>query len=41
LHQAFEERDIGMVQLKVEPRLDALRQDPRFRDLLRRMNLTE
>jgi len=41
LHQAFEERDIGMVQLKVEPRLDPLRQDPRFRDLLRRMNLAE
>jgi TolB-like protein/tetratricopeptide (TPR) repeat protein len=41
LHQAFEERDIGMVQLKVEPRLDPVRQDPRFQDLLRRMNLPQ
>jgi TolB-like protein len=41
LQQAFEQRDIGILQLKVEPRLDPLRDDPRFRDLLRRMNLPQ
>jgi tetratricopeptide (TPR) repeat protein len=39
LERAFEDRDRMMVSLRVHPRLDPLRQDPRFADLLRRMGL--
>ena len=38
LEKAYEERDQGMLYLKVDPTLDPLRSDPRFQDLLRRMN---
>jgi serine/threonine-protein kinase len=38
LEKAYEERDPYMSFLKVEPPLDPLRSDPRFQDLLRRMN---
>ena len=39
LEKAYEERDSQMIRSKVEPMLDPLRSDPRFADLLRRMNL--
>jgi len=38
LDKAYEEHDKGLVYLKVDPPLDPLRSDPRFEDLLRRMN---
>ena len=37
LQNAYEERSIGAI--KVNPAYDPLRSDPRFADLLRRMNL--
>jgi TolB-like protein/Tfp pilus assembly protein PilF len=39
LERAYENRSSWLVYLKVEPALDPLRSDPRFADLLRRMNL--
>ncbi len=39
LERAYEERCPTLEFLKVEPSLDPLRSDPRFADLLRRMNL--
>ena len=38
LEIGYQGREALMVFLKIDPRLDALRSDPRFRDLLRRMN---
>jgi hypothetical protein len=38
LEQAYQGRSQGIAVLKVDPRIDALRDDPRFQDLLRRMN---
>ncbi|HKO23016.1 MAG TPA: protein kinase [Candidatus Eisenbacteria bacterium] len=40
LEKAYAIRDRGMVWIKVAPRLDPLRGDPRFDALLERMNLT-
>jgi len=39
LEQDYDTREGSMTNLKVTPRLDPLRDDPRFDDLLRRMNL--
>ncbi len=41
LERAYQEHAPGIVLLKVEPALDPLRSDPRFQDLLRRMNFPE
>jgi TolB-like protein/Flp pilus assembly protein TadD len=38
LERAYEERSYGPVYLKMDPRMDPLRSDPRFQDLMRRMN---
>ena len=38
LERAYQERNGWMAFLQVEPRFDPLRDDPRFQDLLRRMN---
>ena len=40
LEKAYEERDSGMAYLKLEDNFESLSSDPRFRDLLRRMNFT-
>ncbi len=39
LEKAYAERDSWMDYLGLDPRLDGLRSDPRFADLVRRMNL--
>ncbi len=41
LEKAYEERSFWLSFLKVAPSLDPLRSDPRFQDLLRRMNFPE
>ena len=38
LEKAYEDRADGLYNLKVNPRFDPVRSDPRFQDLLRRMN---
>ena len=41
LERAYEERDPALVHLAVFPDFDPIRSDPRFQDLLRRMNFPE
>ena len=41
LENSYQERSLFMAWLKMEPKLDPLRSDPRFQDLLRRMNFPE
>ncbi len=41
LEQEYEVRSLGMTSLKVNPWYDGLRSDPRFTDLLGRMNLQQ
>jgi eukaryotic-like serine/threonine-protein kinase len=38
LEKAYQAHDNGMMSLKIDPPLDPLHSDPRFQDLLRRMN---
>jgi hypothetical protein len=41
LSQAYQERSGWMTYLNVDPRLDPLRSDPRFTDLLHRIRLVQ
>ena len=41
LDRAYERRELPLAVAKDDPRLDPLRDDPRFRDFLRRMNFPE
>ena len=39
LDKAYEDHSVELNWIKVDPRFDSLRGEPRFHDLLRRMNL--
>ena len=41
LEEGYEIGDANMVLVKVNPDFDPLRDDPRFQDLLRRMNFPD
>ncbi len=41
LEKAYEERRPQLISLRIRPELDPIRDDPRFQDLLRRMNFPE
>ncbi len=41
LEKAYERRQYTLVWIRFDPSLDPLRSDPRFDDLLRRMNLAD
>jgi hypothetical protein len=39
LQRAYKERDWALMVFAVEPRLDPLRDDPRFQEILRKLGL--
>ncbi|MCA1640293.1 MAG: hypothetical protein LC768_18570, partial [Acidobacteria bacterium] len=41
LERAFGERDHELHRLKIDPLMDSLRDDPRFKEMLKRLNLPE
>jgi len=41
LEKGFAEKDVRIVFLKVEPKLNSLRNEPKFIELMRRMNLIQ
>ena len=41
LEKAYQERSWGLLQLRIDPDVDSLRSDPRFQDVVRRMNFPE
>ncbi len=41
LERAYEERDPLLIRAKADSRMDPLRSDPRFQDLLRRIGFPE
>jgi len=41
LNKAYEQHDLQLVSLKVDPTLDGVRSDPRFADLVRRVGLPQ
>ena len=40
LERAYEDHSVRLAWIRVDPQLDSLRGEPRFQDLLRRMNLS-
>ena len=39
LEMAYQDRSFWMIWLRIDPRFDSIRGDPRYHDLLRRMHL--
>jgi tetratricopeptide (TPR) repeat protein len=40
LEKSFQQHDVGIARIKVDPKLDSLRSDPRFQSLLARFHLS-